>query len=35
MGQAARAWVRSEYSEERFLQRLRKALENIPGSAKK
>jgi phosphatidylinositol alpha-1,6-mannosyltransferase len=35
MGQAARAWVQSEYSEERFLQRLRKALENIPGSAKK
>lgn len=34
-GQAARAWVRSEYSEEKFLQRLGKALENISGSDKK
>jgi len=35
MGQAANAWVIHEYSEEKFRERLKKILENEPGSAKK
>jgi glycosyltransferase involved in cell wall biosynthesis len=31
MGQAARAWVIQEYSEDRFRQRLKKILKNKPG----
>jgi glycosyltransferase involved in cell wall biosynthesis len=35
MGQAARAWVIQEYSEEKFRQRLKKILENEPGTTER
>jgi glycosyltransferase involved in cell wall biosynthesis len=35
MGQAAKTWVIQEFSEERFRERLKKILENDPGSIEK